>query len=189
MSDFWQAVEFSHMLLKKHIKKNSFVVDATVGNGHDTVFLANLVGEDGQVISFDIQKAAIKNTKLRLLEKNLTNRVRLIEDGHQNLALYINENEGIDGMIFNLGYLPGGNKEIITQKTTTITAIKSGLKLLKTGGIIVLVIYTGHPGGKEEFQGVLELLKTIDSYRYNTLRYNFINQEASPQVLAVIRRR
>lgn len=187
MPDFWQGVEFSHMLLKEHINKGAIIVDATVGNGHDTVFLAGLVGEKGRLISFDIQSEAIENTRERLVNNKIIDRVKLIEDGHQNIDKYIDEE--IDGIIFNLGYLPGGNKDITTEKKTTTSAVEKGLEFLKIGGIIILVIYTGHPGGQEELKGVLDLAESLDKQKYNVLRYNFINQETSPQVLAIIRRK
>src|SRR5690554_3171937 len=120
MSDFWQGVEFSHMLLEEHISEGAFVIDATAGNGYDSVFLDSLVGKDGKVYSFDIQKIALKNSRDRLLKNNFLNRVKLIEDGHENFDKYIKED--IDGMVFNLGYLPGGDKEIITKSKSTITA-------------------------------------------------------------------
>ncbi len=187
MPDFWQGVEFSHMLLKDHINKGAIVVDATVGNGHDTVFLASLVGKKGQVISFDIQNEAIENTRERLVNNKIIDRVKLIEDGHQNIDKYIDGEIG--GMVFNLGYLPGGNKDITTDKKTTTSALEKGLNFLKIGGIIILVIYTGHPGGQEELNGVLDLAEGLDKQKFNVLRYNFINQGTSPQVLAIIRRK
>ncbi len=187
MPDFWQGVEFSHMLLKEHIDEGDNVIDATVGNGYDTVFLANLVGETGQVTSFDIQRDAIENTRVRLVNNSIIGRVRLIEDGHQNIDKYIEEK--IDGIVFNLGYLPGANKDITTEKRTTIIAVEKGCKYLKVGGIVVLVIYTGHPGGQEELSGILDFADGLDKQKYNILRYNFINQATSPQVLAIIKRK
>lgn len=175
------------MLFKEHINEGAVVVDATAGNGRDSVFLAELVGDKGRVYSFDIQKKAIENTERRLSEKNLLKRVKLIEDSHSKLEKYINEKE-IDGMIFNLGYLPGGNKGIVTRSEPTLSALEKGLDLLKTGGIIVLVIYTGHPGGREELNGILGLSAELSADEYNVLRYHFINQENPPQLLAVIKR-
>ncbi|MFP4016123.1 MAG: class I SAM-dependent methyltransferase [Halanaerobiales bacterium] len=186
MADFWQGVEFSHLIIKEYITKGDVVVDATAGNGHDTVFLADLVGRNGKVFAFDIQKKAIDNTGYRLEKKNLLERVKLINDGHQNLHKYLTDE--VNGVLFNLGYLPGGNKEITTGRSTTLTALEKGTALLTSGGIIVLVVYTGHPGGMDELEGILSLVKKLDQHEYNVLRYNFINQESSPEVIAVIRR-
>ncbi|HOA40558.1 MAG: class I SAM-dependent methyltransferase [Halanaerobiales bacterium] len=187
MADFWQMVEFSHLLMSRQISKGAIVIDATAGNGHDSLFLARIVGEDGKVYSFDIQEKAIANTARLLAEHHLLDRVELIKDGHQNLDKYIKKE--IDGMIFNLGYLPGGDKEITTRKDTTITALEKGLKLLKYGGIITMVVYTGHPGGREELEAILALVDGLDPHIYNVLNYKFINQKSAPEILAIIRRR
>jgi len=93
MADFWNCVDFSHMLFVEHIREGAVVVDATAGNGRDSVFLAELVGDMGRVYSFDIQKKAIENTERRLSEKNLLKRVKLIEDSHSKLGKYIIEKE------------------------------------------------------------------------------------------------
>ncbi|ACL69950.1 tRNA (mnm(5)s(2)U34)-methyltransferase [Halothermothrix orenii] len=187
-NDFIQAVEFSHDLFRVHVKKGSTVIDATAGNGHDTCFLASLVGEKGQVYSFDIQKKAIEKTKALLKEQNLEERVYLIHDGHENLDNYI-KGQFIDGVIFNLGYLPGGDKKIITTPDTTITALKKCLPLIKPGGIVVIVIYTGHEGGKDEEEKIIKYAEKLNYTEYNVLRYHFINQRKTPpQVLAIKKR-
>ncbi|MEJ6949926.1 class I SAM-dependent methyltransferase [Natronospora cellulosivora (SeqCode)] len=187
MGDFWQGVEFSHLLLETHINKGDLVVDATAGNGYDTIFLAELVGIDGKVYSFDIQKQAIENTRKKVLDKGYEDRISLIEDGHQNIGEYL-KNE-IKGIVFNLGYLPGADKDIITKKNTTIKALKKGIELLCVGGIIVLVIYTGHSGGQEELEAIKNFSLDLDNKKYNVLNYKFLNQKKSPQILAIIRRR
>lgn len=187
MTDFWQMVDFSHLLMSRYVSSGATVIDATAGNGHDSLFLANLVGEEGKVYSFDIQEKAIINTAKVLKEHNLLQRVKLVKDGHQNLDKYIKEE--VDGMIFNLGYLPGGDKEIITRKDTTIKALEKGLSLLKFGGIITMVVYTGHPGGREELLAILELVDSLDPHIFNVLNYKFINQKSAPEILAIIRRR
>lgn len=186
-NDFMTGVEFSHDLFKQHIKRGAFVIDATVGNGHDTVFLAKLVGEKGKVIGFDIQKKAIINTRKRLSEAGLIDRVELYQTGHENLELYLKEQP--DGILFNLGYLPGSDKQIITQKETTLAAVKSGLRLLKKKGIMVLVIYTGHPGGKEEEQALLSYASELKQEEFNVLVYKFLNQDNEPAKVLAIKKR
>ena len=186
MADFWQMVEFSHLLMSRHISAGAVVIDATAGNGHDSLMLANLVGDEGRVYAFDIQEKAIRNTEKLLAEHKVLPRVKLFKDGHQNLDKYIIEE--IDGMIFNLGYLPGGDKEIITNKETTIEALEKGLELLKEGGLIILVVYTGHSGGEEELAALLDFIAGLDSHIYNVLNYRFVNQQTAPQILAIIRR-
>ena len=127
MADFWQMVEFSHLLMSRHISAGAVVIDATAGNGHDSLMLANLVGDEGRVYP-------LISGRLSVIQKNSWQSIgfaqgEAIQDGHQNLDKYIIEE--IDGMIFNLGYLPGGDKEIITNKETTIEALEKGLELLR----------------------------------------------------------
>lgn len=185
--DFMQGVEFSHFLCEKHIAKGALVVDATAGNGYDTVFLAKLVGPEGRVYAFDIQQKAIDNTKSKLERNGISDRVVLIKDGHQNLLNYVRNN--IDGVLFNLGYLPGGDKKVVTKKETTFKALRDSINILKKGGIIVLVIYTGHPGGQNEYNVVLDYSKNLDSRIFNVVHYNFINQKNPPaQVFGIIKR-
>ncbi len=186
-SGFQQGVEFSHFLFSRHLDQGDRVVDATVGNGHDTVFLARLVGESGLVWGFDVQKTALKKTRHKLQQKNLTERVKLIHDGHEEMGSYI-ENE-VGGVLFNLGYLPGSNKEVITTPQTTIAALKAGLRLLKNGGLIVLVVYTAHQGGAKEKNRLYDFCSQLDDSAYNVLHYHFINQKSEPpQVLGIQKR-
>ncbi|MFN2340231.1 MAG: class I SAM-dependent methyltransferase [Halanaerobium sp.] len=185
--DFFNAVKFSHLLLKENIILGDLVIDATAGNGHDTRFLADLVGTEGKVYSFDIQKEAIANTKKLLAENDLAARTELIMDSHANLDKYLNRK--VSSVIFNLGYLPGGNKEIITKSKSTITAVEKSIELLKKNGIIILVIYSGHPGGKEEKNSLLDFASNLDYKKFNVLNYEFLNQPGPPpQILAIKKR-
>ncbi|MFW6251875.1 MAG: class I SAM-dependent methyltransferase [Halanaerobium sp.] len=184
---FFNAVEFSHLLLKEQVEDGDKVLDATAGNGYDTKFLAELVGVGGKVFAFDIQKEAILNTK-RLLQKNkLENQVELILDSHAHLDLYL-ENK-ISAAVFNLGYLPGGNKEIITKVESTITALKKTTALLKENAIVVLVIYSGHPGGEKEKNAVLKFSSDLDHKKFIVLNYKFLNQPGSPPQIIAIKKR
>ena len=188
MADLKQGVEFSHSLLEEHICKGTKVVDATVGNGYDTEFLAQLVTKTGFVWGFDVQPEALQEAEKRLDEVDLIGQVKLIADGHQNLGQYIDK--GIDGILFNLGYLPGSDKEIITTAETTLKAVQNGIELLKDGGIIILVMYLGHQGGQLEQKRLLEYARSLDAKEYNVLHYRFVNQDKDPpQVLAIKNRR
>ena len=182
-----QGVDFSHDLIKEHINKGAKVVDATVGNGYDTEFLAEIVGREGFVWGFDVQEKALGEARSRLQESELLNRVELIQTGHENMKDYITE--PIDGVLFNLGYLPGSAKEVITTADTTLKAVKSGLELLAVGGLMVVVIYLGHEGGRKEQQALLDYAAELDDKKYNVLHYHFINQTGQPpQVLAIKKR-
>ena len=187
VKDFRQAVAYSHYIFERHLNPGVRVVDATTGNGYDTEFLARLVGEKGFVYGFDIQKKALENTEQRLCEAGLKSRVKLIHDGHENLAVHIKE--PVAGILFNLGYLPGGNKEIITTPSKTLAALKAGLQLLTENGLIIMVVYSGHSGGKQERKSLLHFCQQLSEQKYNVLSYHFLNQKNEPPCLVGIKKR
>ncbi|MBU5212639.1 class I SAM-dependent methyltransferase [Heyndrickxia sp. FSL K6-6286] len=186
-----KVIDFAHSLLKESVTKKEIVVDATVGNGYDTEFLANLVGPEGRVFGFDIQKMAIEQAKRYLAEKTCTENIVLINKGHETLKDSIPEqyHGQVAGAIFNLGYLPGGDKQIITHGNTTINALKQLLEIMKPGALIVLVIYHGHPGGEIERDQVLNFVQTIDQKKAHVLQYQFINQINQPPFVIAIEKR
>ena len=173
-----RVLQYAQTLLKSSINEGDIAVDATAGNGHDTLFLAQLVGDDGFVYAFDVQKQAVDATLHRLLDNALEHRALVLKDGHENVAKYVNK--PVAGAIFNLGYLPGSDHEVITRPNTTIQALESLLKLLKVGGIIVLVIYHGHEGGKEERDEVIRFVSELPQKYIHVLRYEFLNQKNDP---------
>lgn len=178
---FTKATEIAKVVMNMKVKNGSTTLDATMGNGNDTAFLAGLVGHEGKVFSFDVQDLALRNTKKRLEGLGLLERVELIKDSHENLDLYVEE--VIDLAIFNLGYLPGGDHSIITKPSSTIIAIKKVLELLNKNGILLVVLYYGHSGGKEEKEKVEDLLRLLDQREFNVLKFDFINQKNNPPVL------
>jgi predicted methyltransferase len=179
-----RVIQYAQSLLKMSITEGDIAVDATAGNGHDTLFLANLVGDDGYVYAFDIQKEAVDATLHRLLDNALEHRAIVLKDGHENVAKYVTK--PVAGAIFNLGYLPGSNHNLVTKPNTTIQALESLLKLLKVGGIIVLVIYHGHEGGKEERDGILHFVSNLPQKYIHVLRYEFINQKNDPPFIIAL---
>lgn len=183
------ALEFSHQLLSETVNAGDTVVDCTMGNGHDTLFLTQLVGQNGNVYSFDIQKQAVENTKA-LLQQNhaMTKNVYLYNISHAKVDEILPYETTISGAIFNLGYLPGGDKTIVTYPETTIAAIKGCLNHLGHNGVIVIVAYYGHPGGEREKNTVLEFGSHLDQKRYSVLKYSFLNQEHFPPILMAIQR-
>ena len=173
-----RVLQYARTLLKSAVGDGDIAVDATAGNGHDTLFLAELVGDDGFVYAFDVQKQAVDATLHRLLDNALEHRALVLKDGHENVAKYVDK--PVSGAIFNLGYLPGSDHEVITRPNTTIQALESLLKLLKVGGIIVLVIYHGHEGGKEERDEVIRFVSGLPQKYIHVLRYEFLNQKNDP---------
>ncbi|RQD71663.1 MAG: methyltransferase domain-containing protein [Tindallia sp. MSAO_Bac2] len=183
MKGLLKALDFSHEIIKGVVEKGDRVIDATAGNGHDTLFLARRVGSEGKVYSFDIQKEAIENTRKRLWEEKCLNQVELIQDGHENIRAYVSE--GISGAMFNLGYLPGSDHNVITRPQNTLLALKSSLELLLPGGLVTLVVYTGHPGGEEEGVELEKYTSKLNSNIFNVLLYRFINKEQAPFLIAL----
>ena|SRR5690625_3468151 len=183
-------IPYTHHLLKTTIHEGDIVVDATCGNGNDTLLLASLVGDTGQVYAFDIQKQAITTTKT-LLDKHDHNQVTYIQDSHAKINEYIpKEHFGeIGGAVFNLGYLPRSDKQIITTHESTIPAITYLLDYLKKGRLIVLVVYYGHDGGEDEKEAVLTFTKSLHQEEYTVLNYQFINQKNNPPFIIAIQKR
>ena len=132
------------------------VIDATIGNGHDTVFLASRVAPGGHVIGFDVQPGALAATGARLRASGLTEVVTLLQCGHEQMAAQVPAAwpGGVAAAMFNLGYLPGGDKSLITRTDTTVSALGQALGLLRVGGLISLIVYRGHRGGDSEAQGI-----------------------------------
>lgn|SRR5690625_2255626 len=183
-------IPFAHDLLNKSVDEGEIVVDATCGNGNDTLFLSNLVGEDGAVYAFDIQAQAIETTEKLLQEHKRTN-VTLILDSHAQIEKYL-RNDGVEtlgGAIFNLGYLPRSDKQIITKGDSTIAAMETLLRYIRVGARIVIVVYHGHDGGKEEKNAVLQFVRELDQTYYAAITYQFINQRNNPPFVVAIEKR
>ena len=150
--------------IKKIIDENSIVVDATVGNGYDTLFLRKQLSINEFLYGFDIQEKAIEITKERLIENKCYNGVKLIQDSHENFRKYIDGS--VDLILYNLGYLPMGNKDITTESTKTLTSVKDGMTLYKSGGVIIITVYPGHLPGALEFKALSDYLETINQKAY-----------------------
>jgi SAM-dependent methyltransferase len=169
------ALTLSHQFLREHIRPGDFCVDATAGRGRDTAYLRRLVGPTGRVLAFDIQQDALDSTAALLEAQGLTPGVELILDGHENLARYAAP-ESVDAVVFNLGWLPGGDHSIHTKAETSLRAIDQGLELLREGGVMSLCLYYGRNNGYEERDAVLAHLETLDPARYTVLAGRFLNR-------------
>ncbi|KYC84880.1 methyltransferase domain-containing protein [Heyndrickxia sporothermodurans] len=186
-----KILDFSHTLLKKAISPNDIVVDATVGNGHDTEFLAKLVGQNGHVYGFDIQEEALMHARDYLDKENLLTNITLFNKGHETIKDTIPSHHfgKISAAIFNLGYLPGGDKQIVTHSSTTIAAVEQLLEIMSPEAMIVVVIYHGHPEGAIEKDEVMNFVKSIDQKKAHVLKYEFINQINNPPFIIAIEKR
>lgn len=182
-------LRFSHDVLKKSIVPGDHVIDGTVGNGHDTVMLAQAVEQIGKVYGFDVQQEAIDSTKEKLLLTGLLQQTDLIHDGHENIKDYVPKDQQISAAVFNLGYLPSGDKSIITKPETTISAIDQCLNRLRKGGLVSIMIYYGHDGGLEEKEQLDNFVRDLPQESYQVLEYEFVNQKNNPPYLYIIEKR
>lgn len=165
--------------LKKIIHNGDIAVDATAGRGRDTLFLARCVGTEGRVFAFDIQAEAIQATRELLEKHGMLDRVMLLPENHSKIANYVPQ--GIKAAIFNLGYLPGWGKEIITQPASTLKAVAAVLDLLLEQGIIAITVYRGHDGGLEESRALDAYLSELPKKDFSVLQGIYLNQgELSP---------
>ena len=174
-----RPLEMAHDFLAQVITQEDIVVDATMGNGHDTLFLAKLAK---QVYAFDIQEQALEKTSQRLQEAGLTN-AELILQGHETVDQFVTE---VKAAIFNLGYLPSADKSIITQPQTTIEALDKLCQLLVKGGRIAIMIYYGHEGGDIERDAVLDFVSQLPQQEYTATIYRTLNQINNPPFLVMI---
>ncbi|MFB4163095.1 class I SAM-dependent methyltransferase [Alteribacillus sp. JSM 102045] len=182
---------FVRELIDRCLTEGDIAVDATAGNGLDTLYLAKKVGDSGKVYSFDIQLAAIEKTKARLKEHHLAHRVSLIQNGHEQAVTCIPKEELtlLKAAVFNLGYLPSGDKSITTKGETTIQAVSQLLEIMQSGALIILVIYHGHEEGKKEKQKVETFSAQLDQREVQVLRYEFMNQVNNPPFIIALEKK
>lgn len=185
-----RVLPFAKQLLSDHVQPGSVAIDMTAGNGHDTLFLAEQVGESGHVYAFDIQKEAVEATRTRIEEASFSDRVTVIHDSHDTVKAVVDPDlRPITAAVFNLGYLPGSDKTVTTNGNTTIAALEQLLDVMAIGGVIVVVIYHGHESGKVERDEVLAYVESLDQKKAGVLRYGFINQINHPPFIVAIEKR
>ena len=173
-------------VLEKAVHPGDAVIDATMGNGHDTLFLCCLVGDAGRVYAFDVQPRAVENTRSRLSENGVIGRARLFCLGHERMAEQVRE--PIAAAVFNLGWLPGGDHSVTTRWETTRAAVESALSLLRPGGVLVICAYPGHAEGDRERENLTALLAQLPPQKYNALRQHFLNAGAGAPECFVIQK-
>lgn len=183
----YQITEWCHHFIELQVKPGDVCIDATMGNGHDTELLCRLVGKTGQVLAFDIQESAVRNTKKRLQESGMPDNYRLILDSHSRMEQYA-DTESVSCITFNFGYLPGGDHALATKPDTSITAIEQGLSLLKKGGLMSLCIYSGGDSGFAERDALLSHLKELDSRKYLVIVSSYHNRPNHPPIPVLIRK-
>ena len=183
-------VKQAHSLIKDRVKPGEIVIDATVGNGLDTLFLVDLVQPGGNVFGFDIQQAALELARKRLEHHPSFLLLNLIRASHADMHRYIPpEYRGkISAIMFNLGYLPGGDKNIITETHSTLCALSCAASLLGKGGILSVLAYPGHDGGKLESEAVESWCRRLDPEKFFiTLHQNRPGNPSAPKLFMVNR--
>lgn len=161
-----------------HLKEGDTAVDFTMGNGHDTEFLSRTVGESGKVYAFDIQESALKSTAKRLREAACPENYTLICDSHHNVKNYVKEK--YKAGMFNLGWLPGGDKTITTMRETTMPAVEAAIELLDADGILNIAVYPGHPEGDLEGKMLEDYFATLSRFKVCITKVKIVNSATSP---------
>jgi len=178
-----QPQSITQYYINTFIKPGDCAVDATAGNGFDTLRLCRAVGENGRIYAFDIQECAISETKKKLSENGFSN-AELILCSHSELDRYVKGS--VSAVIFNLGYLPGGDHSLQTKADTTIEAIEKSLDLIAEDGFISVTVYYGKNSGCDEKNAVMEYLRGIDCKKYTVLVHDFHNRPNNPPITVII---
>lgn len=187
------AVKWSHLLIEGRLGAGDLAIDATAGNGHDTLFLAQKVLPGGRVFAFDVQPPALAQTEARLVAAGIpASSLVLLNCGHETLAETVPaEAKGkIRVIMFNLGYLPGSDKSLITKTANTRRAITTSLEWLSLGGLMTVVVYPGHKGGAEEAGEVAKLGGELSPRAFEVQHLRPVNRSAAPpECWAFLKRR
>lgn len=191
---FWSVLSFAHELVKARARPGDAAVDATAGNGVDTLFLARTVGSAGTVHAFDIQQAALDATRERLMRE-------LPEEGQASVQLHLASHDRMKELVpgllhgqvaavmFNLGYLPGADHSVITTPGTTLPALESALSLLRPGGVLTVAVYPGHEGGRAEADSVDAWAAGLAQASFQAMTYRFMNGRNDPPYLIAVEKR
>ncbi len=169
------ALGLSHQFMAAHIREGAFCIDATAGKGRDTLFLCRLVGDSGRVLALDIQPDAVTQTTALLEQEGVAHRAQVIVSCHSRLADYA-ASDSVDGIMFNFGWLPGGDHNTFSHADTSVAAVTAALDLLKVGGVMTLCLYYGRQNGTAERDAILAFLPAIDNRRFTVIRGDFANR-------------
>ena len=186
-NDFRSARVWAAELIEGALTPGGRAVDATLGNGHDALWLCGLVGEAGRVYGFDVQAEAIECTRARLREAGVEARAELILDGHEHMDAHIAP-ESIDAVMFNLGWLPGAPHAVTTRVETTLRAVNAALDLLREDGLLSICVYPGHAEGAREREALLAWARALDERAYDTMLRCYLNQSGDPPLLIAVKK-
>lgn len=179
------VTEWNHRMLTGLIPEGGFCIDATAGTGRDTLYLSQTVGKEGRVLAFDIQQAALDMTRQRLKKGQWGDNTELILDSHTHMDQYAQKGMA-DAILFNFGYLPGGDHNLATRSDTSLEAVQKGLELLKTGGVMSLCVYSGGDTGFSERDALLEFTAGLNMKEFLVVRNDFYNRPNHPPIILLI---
>lgn len=180
----YQITEYCHTFLKQQIHPGDLCIDATAGNSHDTLLLCRLTGPKGRVLAFDIQEQALRTTRTRLEKENFKN-FQLFLESHTRMDVHCSS-ESASCIVFNFGYLPGGDHSLSTRASSSLEALPKALTLLKKGGLLSLCIYSGGDTGFEERDAILNWLSTLDPRRFLAIVSSYYNRPNNPPIPVLI---
>ncbi len=177
----------AHDIIKHYLNSGDCAIDATVGNGHDTFFLSNLVGKQGTIFGFDCQIQAIETTRNKLLENNSCDNTQLFHVCHSQMETLIplNFHRKINAILFNLGYLPGSDKSVITHADSTLAALNHAIKLVSSSGIISITAYPGHSGGDIETRQVEHWCHQLNPIYYDIQTIYSSEKATAPRLIII----
>ena len=187
MADFGGARKWARAIVSGALSEGARAVDATMGNGYDTEWLAEAVGETGVVYAFDVQRTALENTKRRLEARGFLPRARLFLQGHEDLLSFVPEK--VDAAVFNLGWLPGTPHERTTRAETSLKAAEAALALLKPGGVLTVCVYPGHDEGAREEEALTAWARSLDDAAFDAVICGYANIRKRPPILIAVTRR
>ena len=181
----YQITQWCSRFIEEQVKEGDICIDATMGNGNDTLLLSRLAGPDGQVLAFDIQEQALQAARQKLLRENAPANYTLFLESHTHMADHVKP-DSVSCIVFNFGYLPGGDHSLATRSETSIQALEQSLTLLKKGGLLSLCIYSGGDSGFEERDALLTWLKKLDSHNYLVIRSDYYNRPNNPPMPVLV---
>lgn len=188
LEHFRRQTDFVRACVAEVLAPGDSALDATVGTGEDTCFLAEAVGATGRVYGFDIQAAALAMARDKLAERQWADSVRLYHQGHETLGAVpaIVRDSRIRAAMFNLGYFPKGDPAVTTRRETTLIALTAAAEVLAEGGILTVCAYA-HASGRSEAAGVAGWVRALDR-RFEAYRFSVENHQGAP-VAYVIRKK
>lgn len=187
MGNHLKAVTMAQLLLSEKVKRADFLLDATAGNGFDTLFLTETSKETARIWAFDIQEEAVATARQLLEENGRADKVHFVLDCHSRIARYIPG--AIDAAMFNLGYLPKSNHTVKTSPATTVAALEQTCACLAAGGLISVVAYPGHAGGQAEYKAVTDFLANLPPGDFAVGCWSMLNQANCPPVLFIVEKK